>query len=143
VLSSWLWRPFSDVFAITSLINVTKITSQNFSLLGPSPIKISGHGSVMYYFCVMKITKGKLRHVKLIGLPDCFCSRRIMYRGACISKSLCVGPRANVVDVNTVQQINKQTNKQTLVIGKYLNSKIFFFVFTSIDSLIWFCEKLV
>jgi len=31
-----LWRHFSDVIVITSPKNVTKLTSQNFSILGPS-----------------------------------------------------------------------------------------------------------
>jgi len=38
-------RHFSDVITITSLKNVTKITSQKFFQFGPLPIKISACAS--------------------------------------------------------------------------------------------------
>jgi len=40
---------FGDVIANTLPKNVSKLTSQNFSILAPSPIKISGYASVKVY----------------------------------------------------------------------------------------------
>jgi len=94
----------------------------------------------MFYFCVMKITKSKLRkwHVKLIGLPDC----NVVHGASCIVEHAYQEVSEKLSFLSDLEQmlLNIQTN---VIVGEYLNSQIDLFMYTSIDCFILFCKKLV